>query len=174
MSAPEQPQQQNAQLPDWASRFPFMFPGGTPENEEEEVSPPFHEDLADRDFFELYDVVFSHMKVGERIVEMLKRVPKDSPEMDEIAKYISELWIRGEIHIIEQSWAMIGINAGKISAIQEMKWDLLENGQETTNHTADELAKRARVLAAEDSLVRPSGSSEWVPVQKIDFNIIID
>ena len=161
-------------LPDWASRFPFMFPGQFEKTEEEEVEPPFHEDLADRAFVELYEVIFNHLKCGEKVIDALKRIPKDSEEMDEFAKYISELWVRGEINIIQHTWVLVGMNAGKIAQIQEIKWDLRENGQDSSGHTAQELAPRARVLAAEDALVKPEGTEEWIPVQNIQFDYILD
>jgi hypothetical protein len=68
---------------------------------------------------------------------------------------------------------MTGIRGGKVGYLSELKWDLEENDKVTSGHSAEELAPRARVLAAEDARVRISGTDEWIPVEKIKFNFLV-
>ena len=89
-----------------------------------------------------------------------------------MAKWISELYVRGEIDIVSTDWVMTGIRAGKVGQLQDMKWDLKENGEVKPELTYEKIAPRLRVLIAEDSLVRPVGTEEWVPIDKIHFEYL--
>ena len=102
--------------------FPFAFPGSTPQ--EEIIEPPLHEDLEEFSFFELYEFIFNVMKPTESLLDTLKRIKNSNESLDNIAKWISELYSRGETDIFERDWIMIGISGGKISKILEMKWYL--------------------------------------------------
>jgi hypothetical protein len=151
---------------------PFLFPGSEVEDAAP-VDPPLHEDLQDFAFFEIYALVFEKMRVGERIIDTMKRVHQSTEPIDELAKWVSELFARGEVGVIETDWAMAGIHAGKVGWLQELKWDLEENGVVTGGHTAETLKPRARVLAAEDARVRIEGTDDWVPVEKVNFTVLV-
>lgn len=152
--------------------MPFLFPGAQVD-EEEAGEPPFHEDLHDTSRLELYQWVFAKMLPGEKVIDMMKRVDKSEEPIDEVAKYVSELFLRGETKIVETDWVWTGINAGKVGELEEMKWDLEENGEVTKNRTAAELAPRLRVLIAEDARVRIDGTEEWIPIDKINFTYLV-
>ena len=152
--------------------MPFLFPGAKPD-EEEECEPPFHPELEQYGFFELYAFIFDKMLPGEKVVDMMKRIDKSDEPIDDVAKWVSELFVRGEIEVVETDWVMTGIRAGKVGQLQEMKWDLQENGVVTTGNTYEKLAPRARVLAAEDAMVRPDGTETWIPVDKIKFEFLV-
>ncbi|KAH0786117.1 hypothetical protein GPJ56_009794 [Histomonas meleagridis] len=151
--------------------MPFLFPGGR--EEEDVVEPPFHPELEQYGFFELYGFIFDKMIPGEKVVDTMKRIDKSDEPIDEMAKWVSELFVRGEIEIVETDWVMTGIRAGRVGQLQEMKWDLKENGVETSGNTYEKLAPRLRVLIAEDSLVRPEGTQEWIPIDKIHFDYLV-
>jgi hypothetical protein len=151
---------------------PFLFPGSELE-ETEPVEPPLHEDLQDYAFFEVYAFIFEQMRVGERIIDTMKRIHQSDQSIDDMAKWVSELFARGEVAIIETDWAMAGVHAGKVGWLQELKWDLEENGVVTSGHSAETLKPRARVLAAEDARVRIEGTENWVPVEKINFAVLV-
>ena len=153
--------------------MPFLFPGAQQEEDEDAGEPPFHEDLADTSRLELYQWVFAKMLPGERVIDMMKRVDKSDEPIDDVAKYVSELFLRGETKIIETDWIWTGINAGRVGYLEELKWDLEENGEVTKNRTAAELAPRLRVLIAEDARVRLDGTEEWIPIDKINFTYLI-
>jgi hypothetical protein len=154
--------------------MPFLFPGATkPAEEEQEVEPPFHPELEEFSFFELYSFIFDKMRPGESIIDAMKRIDKSAESIDDMAKWVSELFVRGEAEIVGTDWVMTGIRGGKVGYLSDLKWDLEENEKVTSNHSAEELAPRARVLAAEDARVRISGTEEWVPVEKIKFNYLV-
>jgi hypothetical protein len=154
--------------------MPFLFPGATKSPEDEQDSePPFHPELEQYSFFELYAFIFDKMLPGETIIDAMKRIDKSEEPIDDVAKWVSELFVRGEAEIVGVDWVMTGIRAGKVGYLEDLKWELEENGIVTSNHTAEDLAPRARVLAAEDSRVRIEGSEDWIPIEKIKFNCLI-
>jgi hypothetical protein len=155
------------------SMLPFMFPGAHATEEEEVIEPPFHPELAEFSFFELYAFIFDRMRPGERVIDTMKRIDKSDEPIDEMAQWVSELFVRGEIEVIETDWVMTGIRAAKIGYLEEIKWDLEENGVVSGGHSGEELAPRARVLAAEDARVKIEGTEEWVPVEKINFKVLV-
>ena len=157
--------------PNIAAKMPFLFPGAVPEGEEV-TEPPFHPELEQYSFFELYAFIFEKMLIGEKIIDCMKRIDKSPESIDEMAKWISELYVRGEIDIVSTDWVMTGIRAGKVGQLQDMKWDLKENGEVKPELTYEKIAPRLRVLIAEDSLVRPVGTEEWVPIDKIHFEYL--
>ncbi|OHS95710.1 hypothetical protein TRFO_10349 [Tritrichomonas foetus] len=154
------------------SMLPFLFPGAKPE-EVEDVEPPFHPDLEDFAFFEIYALIFEKMLPGEKVVDAMKRIDKSEEPIDDMAKWVSELFVRGEIDIVSTDWIMTGIKAGKVGQLQEIRWDLQENGVVTTGNSYEKLAPRQRVLAAEDAMVRPEGTEAWIPVDKIKFEFLV-
>ena len=81
------------------AKMPFLFPGAVPEGEEPN-DPPFHPELEQYSFFELYAFIFEKMLIGEKVIDCMKRIDKSPESIDEIAKWISELFVRGEIDII--------------------------------------------------------------------------
>ena len=151
--------------------FPFAFPGGVEEKEQLEP-PPLHEDLEGFSFFELYQHIFDQMLPGEKILNYLKRLQAAGDNLDDAAKYISELYTRGEADIFDRDWVLMGISAGRIGQILDMKWDVLVEGQITGPFPSIELGPKARVLAAQDATVRPTGTEEWIPIDKINFGIL--
>lgn len=153
------------------AKMPFLFPGAVPEGEEPN-DPPFHPELEQYSFFELYAFIFEKMLIGEKVIDCMKRIDKSPESIDEIAKWISELFVRGEIDIISTDWVMTGIRAGKVGQLQDMKWDLKENGEIKPELTYETIAPRLKVLIAEDSLVKPVGTEEWVPIDKIHFEYL--
>ena len=112
------------------------------------------------------------MLPGEKILNYLKRLQAAGDNLDDAAKYISELYTRGEADIFDRDWVLIGISAGKIGQILEMKWEVRTEGEVTGPFTGPELAPKARVLAAMDAVVRPLGTEEWIPIEKINFGIL--
>jgi hypothetical protein len=154
------------------SLIPFLFPGSEVEDSEP-IEPPLHEDLQDYAFFEVYGFIFEKMQVGERIIDTMKRVHQSPEPIDDLAKWVSELFARGEVAVIETDWVMAGVHAGKVGWLQELKWDLEENGKVTEGHTAVELKGRQRVLEAEDARVRIEGTDNWVPIEKINFTVLV-
>lgn len=153
------------------AKMPFLFPGATPEGEEN-TEPPFHPELADFGFFELYAFIFDKMLVGEKVIDAMKRIDKSPETIDEMAKWVSELYVRGEIDIVSTDWVMTGIRAGRVGQLQDMKWDLKENGEVKPDLTYETIAPRIRVLIAEDSQVKPVGTENWVPIEKIHFEYL--
>lgn len=144
-----------------------------PTEEEENGEPPFHPELEEFGRVEIYQRVFDKMKPGEKVIDMMKRIHKSGEPFDDIAAWVSELFVRGEIKIIDAGWAMTGLNAGKIGWMEELKWDLEENGEIIPDQTAETLGKRHRVLCAEDARVRIAGTEEWIPIEKIDFKFFV-
>lgn len=154
------------------SMMPFLFPGAK-QDEEEECEPPLHPELEEYSFFEIYAFIFDKMLPGEKIIDAMKRIDKSPEPIDEMAKWVSELFARGEIEIVSTDWVMTGIRAGRVGALQEMKWDLQENGEIKSGLTYEAIAPRYRVLVAEDSLVRPEGTTDWIPIDKIKFEYLV-
>lgn len=152
--------------------MPFMFPGAKPV-EEEPTEPPFHPELENLSRFEIYEFIFDKMKVGERVIDMMKRVNASDEPIDDVAMWVSELFVRGETDIIEHDWAFTGVNAGRVGLLEELKWDLEENGTVVTGMMAPELARRHRVLCAEDARVRVDGTEEWVLIEKLNFACLV-
>ena len=68
------------------------------------------------------------MRPGEKVVDTMKRIDKSEEPIDDMAKWVSELFVRGEIEVVEIDWVMIGIRAGRIDMLQSLKWDMMENG----------------------------------------------
>jgi len=153
------------------SMFPFAFPGSVPEEETPEP-PPLHDDMEDLGFFEIFRLVFDQMKPTESLIDTVKRIKNSGSGIDDIAKWISELYTRGEVDIFERDWILIGISAGAVSMIIDMKWDLLSEGKITGPFTSEELGKRHRVLCALDSQVKKVGTEEWFPIEKIKFGLL--
>lgn len=151
--------------------FPFAFPGSVEEKESEEP-PPFHPELEDLSFFELYQHVFDQMIPGEKCLDLLKRLKAAGSSLDDPAKYISELYARGETDIFERDWVLMGISGGRIGSLLDMKWELNSENKITGPFTSVELAPKARVLAAMDSLVREQGTEKWIPIEKINFAML--
>lgn len=156
-----------------AQMMPFLFPGAQKTEEEEVVEPPFHPELEEFAFMDLYAFIFDKMLPGEKIIDTMKRVNKVEGAIDELAKWISELFIRGEIEIIETDWILCGLNAGKIDQLQQIKWELKKGDKITGPFSAEELAPKEKVLDAKEAMVRPVGNEEWIPVKKIQFHILV-
>ena len=160
---------------DQKSRFrkmmPFLFPGAM--EEEEVVDPPFHPELEGYSFFELYGFIFDKMRPGEKVVDTMKRIDKSEEPIDDMAKWVSELFVRGEIEVVEIDWVMIGIRAGRIDMLQSLKWDMMENGVLSENLSCETIAPRLKVLIAEESTVRICGTDEWILIEKIHFDYLV-
>lgn len=157
--------------PHIAQMFPFAFPGAVEEKQTVEP-PPLHEDLEPLGFYELYQHVFDQMKPGEKCLDLLKRLKASGDSLDDTAKYISELYSRGEVDIFERDWVFLAISAGRIGQILEMKWNVKNEEGVTGPFSSMDLAPKARVLAAMDSLVNIVGTEEWIPIQKINFAML--
>ncbi|EAX94543.1 hypothetical protein TVAG_300760 [Trichomonas vaginalis G3] len=158
--------------PTLAGMFPFAFPGAVEEKESVEP-PPLHPELEQLGFNELYQHVFDSMLPGEKCLDFLKRVKANNGNLDDAAKYISELYARGEVDIFERDWVFLGISAGRIGDILEMKWNVKNEEGITGPFTSLELAPKARVLAAMDSLVSVAGKEEnWLPIDKLNFAML--
>ena len=148
--------------------FPFAFPGAIEEKEIVEP-PPLHPELEDWSFFELFAKIFDMMKPGEKLSDVLKRLKQGGDNLDEIAKYVSELYSRGETDIFERDWTLIGISAGRIGKILDTKWEVKTEGKISEPMMSLEITPKARVLAAMDSEIREVGTEEWIPIEKINF-----
>jgi hypothetical protein len=68
---------------------------------------------------------------------------------------------------------MAGVHAGKVGWLQELKWDLEENGTVSGGHTAAALKPRERLRTAEDARVKIEGTDDWVPIEKINYVVLI-
>lgn len=156
-----------------ALKMPFLFPGAIKSEEEEAAEPPFHPELEEMAFMDLYALIFDKMQPGERIIDSMKRINKVEGAIDEMAKWISELFLRGEIEIIETDWILCGLNAGKIDSLQKIKWELLKGDKVTGPFSAEEIAPKEKVLDAKEAKVRPVGTEEWIPVKNIQFHILV-
>ena len=151
--------------------FPYAFPGGV-EEKEQEGPPPLHPELEEYGFVELYQHIFYQMLPGEKILNLLQRLKAAGDNLDDAAKYISELYTRGEADIFDRDWVLMGISGGRVGQILDMKWEVSTEGKITGPFQSAELGPKARVLAAMDSTVRPVGTETWIPIEKINFAIL--
>lgn len=151
--------------------MPFLFPGAI--EEEEVVEPPFHPELEEFSFYELYGFIFDQMRPGEKVVDTMKRIDKSQEPIDDMAKWVSELFVRGEIEVVEIDWVMIGIRGGRIDKLQSLRWDMMENGKLAEDLSYADMAPRLKVLIAEESTVRIRGTEEWIPIEKIHFDYLV-
>ena len=148
--------------------FPFAFPKG--EKDETELEEPIrYPELENLGFFELYLPIFNELKFGEKLVEMLKRKKDAGENLDEIVKYISELYSRSETDIFSKDWLDLAVCAGKIGEVLGYKWEVKTSEGINGPLSGLEVAPKKRVWAAMDAVVRVIGTEEWCDINKIRF-----
>lgn len=149
--------------------LPFAFP---PENQETPVEPPpEHPELADFGFADLYGFIFRMMNPNEKIFDSLKRHFKAGENIDELAAWISELYMRGELDVLEKTWPLTALNGGMLDELLSSKW-IVKTAKKTYDPaTPEEIGPKHKVYVAKDAQMCREGTEEWYPVAEIDFSI---
>lgn len=153
---------------DIQSLFPFAFPRG--EQEEPELEEPIqYPEFENLGFSELYLLIFKEIRIGEKLIDMLKRKKDSNENLDEIVKYVSELYCRSETDIFSKDWLELAISSGKIGEVLSYKWDVKTSEGINGPLSSSEIAPKKRILAAMDAEVRINGTEEWCDINKIRF-----